>query len=181
MQVSSHKTELDDRTLWFDGDSSFNPNNLLQTMQQYNTVRYVDQINDVVEEFNKHCAKSQKLVVKDGVRSLSYDWIYPTQYSTLDVKTYVIDKLIHEVADKTEEEFHLRSLRVIDELQRYENRGLFDVLRAIIFIINTLTTSDIVWGVGRGSSVSSYVLYLIGVHDVDSFLYDLDVEDFLHD
>jgi DNA polymerase III alpha subunit len=38
-----------------------------------------------------------------------------------------------------------------------------------------------VWGIGRGSSVSSYVLYVLGVHDVDSYAYDLDIGDFLHD
>jgi DNA polymerase III alpha subunit len=38
---------------------------------------------------------------------------------------------------------------------------------------------NIVWGVGRGSSVASYVLYLIGVHKIDSLYYNLDVEEFL--
>jgi DNA polymerase III alpha subunit len=38
---------------------------------------------------------------------------------------------------------------------------------------------NIVWGVGRGSSVASYVLYLIGVHKINSMYYDLDIEEFL--
>jgi DNA polymerase III alpha subunit len=39
--------------------------------------------------------------------------------------------------------------------------------------------NNIVWGVGRGSSVSSYVLYLLGVHRVNSLYYDLDIHEFL--
>jgi DNA polymerase III alpha subunit len=36
-----------------------------------------------------------------------------------------------------------------------------------------------VWGVGRGSSVASYVLFLIGVHRIDSMKYNLDYKEFL--
>jgi DNA polymerase III alpha subunit len=39
--------------------------------------------------------------------------------------------------------------------------------------------NDIVWGVGRGSSVASYTLYLIGVHKIDSIKYELDINEFL--
>jgi DNA polymerase III alpha subunit len=37
----------------------------------------------------------------------------------------------------------------------------------------------IIWGVGRGSSVASYVLYKLGVHRIDSMYYDLDPQEFL--
>jgi len=36
-----------------------------------------------------------------------------------------------------------------------------------------------IWGVGRGSSVASYVLYLLDVHRIDSMFYDLDPSEFL--
>jgi DNA polymerase III alpha subunit len=48
-----------------------------------------------------------------------------------------------------------------------------------IYIIDPLRKNNSVWGVGRGSSVASYVLYLIGVHKIDSLFFDLDIEDFL--
>ena len=67
----------------------------------------------------------------------------------------------------------------MEEIKIYKNLELMDVLATLIYIINTLVDNNIVWGVGRGSSVSSYVLYLIGVHDIDSFKYDLKIEDFL--
>ena len=49
----------------------------------------------------------------------------------------------------------------------------------LIYLIDLMRTNNIVWGVGRGSSVSSYILYLIGVHKVNSILYKLDINDFL--
>jgi DNA polymerase III alpha subunit len=42
-----------------------------------------------------------------------------------------------------------------------------------------MTENHVIWGVGRGSSVASYVLYLLGVHRIDSMFYDLDVSEFL--
>jgi DNA polymerase III alpha subunit len=167
--------------LWFDGDSSFDADKLLHALQYYDNVRYVDHINDGVREVNKLLSKQEELTVKQQVRPLTFRWNLPDEYSNLDVKEYVIDKLVEATQGMEKNEFSQRSLRVIAELQMYETRGLFDVLRAIIFVINTLTATRAVWGVGRGSSVSSYVLYLIGVHDVDSFTYKLDIKDFLHD
>ena len=69
--------------------------------------------------------------------------------------------------------------RVHMELRRFEEHGLLDVLRTLLYIINTLEEAGVPWGVGRGSSVASYILFLIGVHDVDSIEYDLDFDEFL--
>ena len=77
-------------------------------------------------------------------------------------------------------EVNKRAVRVAKELSLFKTHGLFDILRVLIYVINTLDHNSVVWGVGRGSSVSSYVFYLIGVHDVDSVRYELDIEDFLH-
>jgi DNA polymerase III alpha subunit len=46
-------------------------------------------------------------------------------------------------------------------------------------MVDTFREEKIVWGVGRGSSVASYVLYLLGVHKVDSLKYNLNVDEFL--
>ena len=110
---------------------------------------------------------------------MSFEWNIPEEYKTLDVISYVADKLSE--LDLPEEEIELRERRCVKELAIYRKMGLFDTLRALIYIINTLTEKNIVWGVGRGSSVSSYILYLIGVHDIDSFFYGLNIEDFLRD
>ena len=67
----------------------------------------------------------------------------------------------------------------LTELLLYQERGMFDLLRFLVYIVDVMREQDIVWGVGRGSSVASYVLYLIGVHKIDSLYYDLDIAEFL--
>jgi len=45
--------------------------------------------------------------------------------------------------------------------------------------VDVMHDNRVIWGVGRGSSVASYVLYLLGVHRIDSMYYDLDAGEFL--
>ncbi len=68
--------------------------------------------------------------------------------------------------------------RVNQELELFIKNDMYDVLHVIKYIVDTLRTNNIVWGVGRGSSVASYVLYLIGVHKIDSIKYKLPIEEF---
>lgn len=68
--------------------------------------------------------------------------------------------------------------RVSQELELYIKHGMYDVLHVMKFIVDTLRENNIVWGVGRGSSVASYVLFLIGVHKIDSIKYKLPIEEF---
>jgi DNA polymerase III alpha subunit len=61
----------------------------------------------------------------------------------------------------------------------YDERHLEPVLQLMIFLVDTFRKNKIVWGVGRGSSVASYCLYLIGVHRINSLRYGLDIGEFL--
>lgn len=142
-------------------------------------VKYVDYIDNNVKEFNRNVSKEQELTVKTECNPLRYGWNIPDEYKTLDVVEYVTEKHLLLTAQMNQAECDERDARLAAELRIYKKNNLFDVLRTVIFIINKLTAEDIVWGVGRGSSVSSYVLYVIGVHDVDSFMYDLDINDFI--
>jgi len=77
----------------------------------------------------------------------------------------------------TEEE----KTRVVTELAAFEKRQLSNLLRYMIYLIDTMRQNNILWGVGRGSSVASYVLYLIGVHRINPLKYNLDWQDFLRE
>jgi DNA polymerase III alpha subunit len=68
--------------------------------------------------------------------------------------------------------------RVSLELELFIKNDMYDVLHVMKYIVDTLRENNVVWGVGRGSSVASYVLYLIGVHKVDSIKYNLPIEEF---
>ena len=69
--------------------------------------------------------------------------------------------------------------RVLIEYKLFEDKGFTKVLQFLIYFVDTLRANNIVWGVGRGSSVSSFCLFLIGVHKINPMLYDLDYKEFL--
>lgn len=96
-------------------------------------------------------------------------WRMPERYKHLDIAKWIIEQC------QTDEELQ----RVGQELLLYQERNLFNLLKYLKYLVDTLREHKIVWGVGRGSSVSSYVLYLIGVHKINSLYYDLDIEEFL--
>ena len=97
------------------------------------------------------------------------DWNMPDKYKNLDIAKYLLDLCNTDVELQ----------RVGKELLLYQERGMFKLLCFLVYLVDTMRDNDIVWGVGRGSSVASYVLYLIGVHKIDSIYYDLDVDEFL--
>jgi len=112
------------------------------------------QINQTVEEFDA---------------TLQGNWHMPQEYRKLDIAEYVLGLC--------QQEHELQ--RVGQELLLYQERDLFDLLRYLKYLVDTLRKNNIVWGVGRGSSVASYVLFLIGVHKIDSLYYNLNIEEFL--
>lgn len=69
--------------------------------------------------------------------------------------------------------------RVTQELELFINHNMFDLLFYLKYLVDTMRKNNIVWGVGRGSSVASYVLFLIGIHKIDSLKYELDISEFL--
>jgi DNA polymerase III alpha subunit len=97
------------------------------------------------------------------------NWHMLEEYQQLDIAELVI-----AMCD-TEQKLQ----RVGHELLLYQERGLFDLLRYLKYLVDVMKRNNVIWGVGRGSSVASYVLYLLGVHRIDSMYYDLDAEEFL--
>jgi DNA polymerase III alpha subunit len=69
--------------------------------------------------------------------------------------------------------------RVTTELELFAQYNMIDLLYYLKYLIDTMRKHNIVWGVGRGSSVASFVLYLIGVHKINSIKYELDIHEFL--
>jgi hypothetical protein len=102
-------------------------------------------------------------------RRLQQTWHMPQQYKEMDIAQYILDLC------KTDAELQ----RCGQELLLYQERDLFDLLRFLKYLVDTMTDNHIIWGVGRGSSVASYVLYKLGVHRIDSMFYDLDPGEFL--
>ena len=97
------------------------------------------------------------------------DWFMPAEYRGLSLWNYLT------VRCDTQEQRD----RVEQELDAYKERGLYPLLRYMIYLVDTMRENNIVWGVGRGSSVASYVLYIIGIHRINSMQYELDWKEFL--
>ena len=96
-------------------------------------------------------------------------WYMPESYENIDVKTYLLEKC------NTEEERD----RILIEYKLFEQKGFTKVLKFLIYFVDVLRSNNIVWGVGRGSSVSSFCLFLIGIHKINPLFYNLDYREFL--
>ena len=96
-------------------------------------------------------------------------WHMPNTYKTMDIAEHVLGLC------KSDAELQ----RCGTELMLYQERGLFDLLRYLAYLVDVMRQNAIIWGVGRGSSVASHVLYLMGVHRVNSLYYNLDIHEFL--
>jgi DNA polymerase III alpha subunit len=97
------------------------------------------------------------------------NWHMPAEYCQLDIAAHVLSLC------QTESELQ----RCGQELLLYQERDLFNLLRYMKYLVNVMTKNKVIWGVGRGSSVASYVLYKLGVHRIDSLYYNLDPHEFL--
>jgi DNA polymerase III alpha subunit len=97
----------------------------------------------------------------------STEWFIPREYQLMDIEAFLIDQCPNENID-----------RLSQELALFKSHNLLPVLRAMKYVVDTLRSNNIVWGVGRGSSVASYVLFIIGVHKIDSVKYKLPINEF---
>ena len=96
-------------------------------------------------------------------------WHMPEKYYQINVLQWLLDKC------QSDEE----KIRVQMEYDLFEKKNFIRVLQYLIFFVDTLRANNIVWGVGRGSSVASFCLFLIGVHKINPMLYNLDITEFL--
>lgn len=133
---------------------------------------------DDAEQYNKFCDELdvERLLTEPN---WSREFNIPQHYKDIDVEEYV-KKL---VPVQSAAEIGLLPVdpaaRVEEELELYKARNLYPVLQLMIYIVDTMRKNNLVWGVGRGSSVASYVLYLIGIHKIDSMRYNLNIKEFL--
>jgi len=96
-------------------------------------------------------------------------WHMPEKYYQINVLEWLLNRC------QNDEE----KLRVQLEYDLFEKKNFIRVLQFLIYFIDTLRANNVVWGVGRGSSVASFCLFLIGVHKINPMLYNLDITEFL--
>jgi DNA polymerase III alpha subunit len=111
---------------------------------------------------------SYDIPVSEYDAAMQADWKMPDEYKQMDIEAFLVSQCPKE-----------NYQRLIEELQEFRERNMLDLLRWMKYFVDTCTENNVVWGVGRGSSVASYVLYLIGVHSIDPIRYNLDWHEFL--
>lgn len=98
-------------------------------------------------------------------------WKMPKKYKELDIVSHI--KSLCNTSEQHD--------RVDLELSLYSERNMLDVLRYLVYLVDTMRENGVIWGLGRGSSVASYVLFLLKIHRVDSLRFNLDIHEFLKD
>jgi Bacterial DNA polymerase III alpha NTPase domain len=129
-------------------------------------VRYVEL---AVDTFNYTVLQETNLSILDYDLERQRRWHMPDRYRELDIAQHVLDLC------KNDAELQ----RCGQELLLYQERDLFPLLQYLVYLVDVMQANRVIWGVGRGSSVASFVLYKLGVHRINSLYYDLSVDEFL--
>lgn len=125
--------------------------------------------DDIICNNAKLIANNEEIDLNDFYENCSNQWNIPKEYDSINVKEWLYKKCINNE----------QISRVYYEYNLYEDKGLVQILKLFIFLVDYMRKNNFIWGVGRGSSVNSYILYLIGIHKINSLFYNLQIEDFL--
>ena len=144
----------------------------------------IDKFNSAMEEqgldpLQKYIPLDVDQKTFDGV--CQSEWFMPDEYKNLNVLNWLQATLMEKLQDPDDNNILTTKewTRVCEEYEEYKKRGMLDLLRYMVYLVDFMRENNIVWGVGRGSSGASYVLYLIGVHKINSIQYGLDWQEFL--
>ena len=110
----------------------------------------------------------ESLDIQDFDKICREEWFLPEEYKNMDIEGF----LCHVCPKQNYQ-------RLIEELEEFRSRNMLPLLKILKYLVDMFRKNNIVWGVGRGSSVASYALFLIGIHKIDSVKYNLNWQEFL--
>jgi len=110
----------------------------------------------------------EDISIQEFDRSLQKQWFMPAEYKNFEIVGFLLDQTTNETEYQ----------RVVEELDLFYQHDMVDLLIYLKYLVDTMKENNIVWGVGRGSSVASYCLYLLGIHRINSIKYGLDIREF---
>lgn len=166
------------------GNVFYKPEDILEKIyegdEKYLNNIYTEESNDIKKfnfmmkrlniDFNlKTIKNSQDFILnEEKIKELIEDWLIPEKYKNMDIEEWFFSKKLNK------EEFD----RVKKELNFFKRKNAYFFLKALIYLVDLMKENNIVWGPGRGSAVSSYCLYLIGIHRINPLEYDIPFEEF---
>lgn len=169
--------DLDSHYLWPDGSISVRSEKLTELIFKGVPLEklFVTEITPDVEQYNAF--SERKFGLKGEIAPVfPPDWVLPEKYKYAD-----LDEFIVGLAAKIERDdlYDQRLERLATEYELFRTHGFLPVLRVLMYVVDSLTEKKVVWGVGRGSSCSSYLLFLMGLHCVDAVKYSVAITDFI--
>jgi DNA polymerase III alpha subunit len=127
-------------------------------------------LNANFEKFKPLTSYSEPTIsIKEYDQIHQTKWFMPDEYREFDIINWLFDQCTNQEQQD----------RVALEIELFAQHGMYEVLLYLKYFVDTMRENNIIWGVGRGSSVASYCLFLIGVHKIDSIKYELDINEFL--
>lgn len=133
-----------------------------------NIEKIVEFVDDFPNKFVCYNYVNDQLIPEwDHVKQ--QNWHMPQEYKDMDIAQYILDLCTSEAELQ----------RCGEELLLYQEKDLFNLLKFLKYLVDIMKANNVIWGVGRGSSVASFVLYKMGVHRINSMFYKLHISEFL--
>lgn len=120
-------------------------------------------------------AQAYKLLYQEDLRlgDDEADFVFSEEIQTEDH----VDRMISILTESPRFDIKNEN-RLKNELEFFVDEQLAPFVLKLSSLVEKFKENNHVWGVGRGSSCASYVLYLIYIHDVDPTLYDIPFKEF---
>lgn len=172
--MNNSKLQLSNRILWADGTNEIPASNIPDFILLGVPVSKIVSTTDS-EDLQKFNNLEERQILRSKLQNEEFDlsWNIPASYENIDLGAYLQPLIDGKGAEYKN--------RLSAELAEISKRKLEDLFRTIIYIVDTFKNEHKVWGVGRGSSCASLVLFLIGLHQVDPIKYNIDMHEFFHD
>lgn len=159
---------LDNMIVNSQGMAFVSDDDIVELLLEHKKVKILPNNKSSWQQFDKNCrvngVDNPFTLAEDNL-----DWNLAEDYKDLDIERYLLEKCNEDAEYQ----------RVVEELELFKEKDLYNLLRFLVYFMDVVKDNRIVYGVGRGSSVASYCLYLIGVHRVNSLKFNLDIKEFL--
>jgi DNA polymerase III alpha subunit len=176
--MSTKLIELEDRIITDKGEVVAKLDLLLKKALSHEIfTNILTEDHDEVRLYNKKMGKTLIPIWKNEKEEYpsdnTYQWTIPLEYQTLNIEELVIQNLIHKQLIKKE---YVERLEL--ELNIMEEKNMFPFIRCLLYVVDSFKKNNVVWGIGRGSSCASLILYILDINKVDPVKYNIPHEEF---
>ena len=136
-------------------------------------------INEDIKFWNRKQPDDKITIWKDdgefcGPDETTFEWNIPKKYLKLDIEELAAEKFAEMGFDGNT----VYEDRLVWELGQMRKQEMYPFIRCLVYVIDEFRKHDILWGVGRGSSCSSLVMFILGINRVDPIKYNIDPKEF---